>query len=83
MWVNAPLVGQNQSKRPKRFLLTESVNDVIAVFQQLGLDALSRLRKWLGRAYSAISLPCSVAFTRVSGVATTTIRWEGVGSGDD
>lgn len=32
VWLNVPLVGRNQSKTLKRLLMTESVNDIVAVF---------------------------------------------------
>lgn len=58
------------------------VNTIDAVAQQLGYDAVRRLRQGLKRAYSTVRMPCPVALTRFIGVAATIIRWKGDESGN-
>lgn len=66
-----------------RSLVTEAVKTVDAVDQQLGSDAVGRLQQVLERPYSIVCMPCSVASTEASKVATFTIPCRGEGSGDD
>lgn len=71
--LNAALGGRNRVERLKRSLVTESLNNVDAVVQQFGYDAVSLLGQGLERAYSAVSVPCLNVLARVSGVAATNI----------
>lgn len=55
--LNVALVARNPAETLTPSLVTESVNDVDAVFQQLRYDAVSRLRQRLRRAYSTVRVP--------------------------
>lgn len=81
--LSVALVGRSRAEKLTRLLARESVNAVDAVIQQLGYDAVNRLQEKLGRAYSAVSVTCTVFLTCVSGVATASIRWKGERSEDD
>lgn len=63
--------------------MTESVNTVDSLVQQLGYDAMSRLRQGLERAYSTVRGPYPEASTSVSAVVATSVCWKGEGSWDD
>lgn len=55
--LNVAIVGRNRAWKLAHALVTESVNAVDAVVQQLGYDAASRLRQGLERAYSTVRVP--------------------------
>lgn len=81
--LNVALVGDSWVKKLSRSLVTESVNTVNAVIQQLGHETVTGLRKDFEMAYSTVRVSFAVAFTRVSGVAATSVCWEGEESADE
>lgn len=80
--LNVVHVSRNGAEKLARSLVTELVNDAKAVVQQLGYDAVNRLRQGLKRAYSAVLVLCLAALTRLLGVAVTRLPWKGEESGD-
>lgn len=78
--LNIAIVRLNRVEKLVRLLVSEFVNAIEAVVQQLGYDVLSWLRQGLKRAYSVGHLSCPVAPTYVSGLSTTSIRWKDEGS---
>lgn len=81
--LNVTMIGCNRAEKLIRALVKESVCAVDTVVQQMGYDAVSRLRHVLQRAYLTVSVPLPVALTRVSGVASTSMRRKGERSGDE
>lgn len=81
--MNAGIISRSCAQKLARSMVTESVNSVGAASQQLGEDALSRLRRGLERTYVTVCAPCHVVLTSVSGAAATSIRWNGEEGGDD
>lgn len=63
--------------------MAELVSTVNAVLQQVGFDAVSRLRKGLEMAHSSVYVLCSVALTRILGVADMIFRYKGGKSRDE
>lgn len=59
------------------------MNAVDAVFEQLENGSFNPLRQVLKRSYSTVHMPCPVALTCVSVVATTGVRWKGDENADD
>lgn len=59
------------------------MNAVDVVVQQMGRDAVNRLRKGLEQTYFTVRVPCLVTLTCVFGVAATSIHWKGERSGYD
>lgn len=80
--LNVALVGRKRTQKLARSLVTKFINAVNAVVQQLGYNAVSWLWRALERPYSTVRVPCTVALTRVSGVAATSMRWKGEESRD-
>lgn len=72
--LNVVFVGRNRAEKLACSLVTESVGAIDAVVQQFDHDAQNILLHGLERAYSTIYVLCTVALTRVSGMATTNIR---------
>lgn len=75
--LNDALVGHNRAKKLTLPLMTESLNNVDAVVQQLGYHAGDRLRKGLEGAHLAVHVTYAVSLTRVFGVGAAIIRWRG------
>lgn len=69
-------------ERIARSLGTESITAADAVVEQLGYDAVARIRPGLERACSAVLVPCLVALTRAFVVAATSFRWKSKESRD-
>lgn len=78
--LNVFIVGRNRAEKLARSLVAEPVIAVDVVAHQLGYDAVSRFRRGPERLYSAVSVPCSVGLTRISGVPATSIRRKDEGS---
>lgn len=70
------LLGPYRAKKVTRLLMTESVDAIQAVFQQLVNGIVIRLRLGLEWAYSTVRMPCQVGLTPVSGVAETSTCWK-------
>lgn len=51
-------------------------SSIYSIVQQLGHDAVSRLRRELETAYSIVHVLCPMALARVFGVAATSIHWK-------
>lgn len=81
--LDGTLVGPNWAEKLTRSRVTEFVNVVDAVAQQLAYDALIRLRQGLEKAYLTVRMPCPVSRTRVSGAAATSSSWKSERSGDE
>lgn len=60
-------------------LVSEVVDAVDEVVQQLGHEVANRLRQGLVWAYLTVCVSCPVALTRISGVAVASILWKGEG----
>lgn len=80
--LNVSIDDCNQAEKLKAALVTESVNAIDSVVQQLGYKTVSRVRQGLEMAYSTVRVPRPVALTGFSGVAATSIGWKGEARGD-
>lgn len=80
--LNVTLVGHIRAERLMNSLVTEYVNDVDSVVQQLDYEAVSRLRRRLEIAYWTIRELCLVSLTCVLVVAATLISWKAERSWD-
>lgn len=76
-------VGRNRVEKLTCSLETQSVNTADPVVLQLCYNMVSLLQQGLERAYSTVRVPFVIAFTRVSGVVVTSIRWEDERGGDE
>lgn len=72
--LNFALVDRSWAEKLTHSLMTEAVNAVDAVFQQLEHEAVKRRREGLKRSYSTVCVLCSMSLTHVSGVTATSLH---------
>lgn len=80
--LNVAHVNRSPVNKLARLLMKELVKDLDAVVYCFGYDAGSWFRQEIETAYSTVCEPYPAVLTRVSGVAATSLRWNGEEGGD-